>query len=130
MIKIFEEKKLNAKSFKWYPIIALQNFQYSLLIALKWYWEAAIEAVLQNYLNIAFFKIANLQNIQLYLCSKSTKKDFNFVKLQTWSLHFNEKLNSFVGIFWLVLVQLPNWFFVEHLSVAAYVLYLKEKEWK
>ena len=43
---IFEEQNLNAKSFKCYPIIALSNFEYFLLTALKWYWEAAIEDVL------------------------------------------------------------------------------------
>ena len=39
-------------------------------------------------------------------------------------------MNSFAGIFWLVLAQLQNQFFVEHLPVAAYVRCLKEKEWK
>ena len=39
-------------------------------------------------------------------------------------------MNSFAGIFWLVLAQLQNRFFVEHLPVAAYVRCLKEKEWK
>ena len=39
-------------------------------------------------------------------------------------------MNSFAGIFWLVLAQLQNRFFVEHLPVAAYVCCLKEKEWK
>ena len=39
-------------------------------------------------------------------------------------------MNSFAGIFGLVLTQLQNWFFVEHLLVAAYVRCLKEKEWK
>ena len=43
---------MNAKSFKGYPIIALQNLEYSILIVLKWYWEAAIEDVLQKYLNM------------------------------------------------------------------------------
>ena len=45
-------------------------------------------------------------------------------------LNFNEKLNSFAGIFWLVLAQLQNQFFAEHLPVAAYERCLKEKEWK
>ena len=44
--------------------------------------------------------------------------------------NFNEKLDSFAGIFWLVLAQLQNRFSVEHLQVAAYVRCLKEKEWK
>ena len=39
-------------------------------------------------------------------------------------------MNPFAGIFWLVLPQLQNRFFVEHLTVAAYVRCLKEKEWK
>ena len=39
-------------------------------------------------------------------------------------------MNSFAGIFWLVLAQLQNRVFVEHLPVAAYVRCLKEKEWK
>ena len=39
-------------------------------------------------------------------------------------------MNYFAGIFWLVLAQLQNRFFVEHLPVAAYVRCLKEKEWK
>ena len=130
MIKIFEEKKLNASKFQ-----VISHYSSSKLSILP---INSIEVILRSshwrrstkIFEYVFFKIANLQSIQLYLCSKSMKKDFNSVKLQTWSLHFNEKLNSFAGIFWLVLVQLPNWFFVEHLSVAAYVLYLKEKEWK
>ena len=36
-------------------IIAL-NFEYSLLKVLKWYWEAAIEDVLQKYLNMCSSK--------------------------------------------------------------------------
>ena len=47
---------------------------------------------------------------------------FNFSKVAN--------LNSFAGIFWLVLAHLQNRFFVEHLPVAAYVRCLKEKEWK
>ena len=39
-------------------------------------------------------------------------------------------MNSFADIFWLVLTQLQNRFFVEHLPVAAYVRCVKEKEWK
>ena len=39
-------------------------------------------------------------------------------------------MNSFAGIFWLVLAQLQNQFFAEHLPVAAYERCLKEKEWK
>ena len=35
---------------------ALQNFEYSLLIVLKWYWEAAVEDVLQKYLNMCSSK--------------------------------------------------------------------------
>ena len=70
-----------------------------------------------------FFKIANLQRIQLHLCSKSMKNTCEGV-------NFSEKLNSFAVIFWKVLAQLQNRFFVEHLSVAAYVCCLKEKEWK
>ena len=54
-------------------------------------------------------------------------KEFNFSKV---ACNFNENLNSFAGIFWLVLVQLQNRFFVEHLPVAAYVRCLKEKERK
>ena len=38
-------------------------------------------------------------------------------------------LNSFADIFWLVLSQLQNRFFVDHLPMAAYVCCLKEKEW-
>ena len=58
-------------------------------------------------------------------------KKFNFSKVADLkSGNFNEKLNSFAGIFWLVLAQLQNRFFVEHLPVAAYVRCLKEKEWK
>ena len=37
-------------------------------------------------------------------------------------------MNSFAGIFWLVLAQLQNHFFIEHLPVAAYVRFLKEKD--
>ena len=36
-------------------------------------------------------------------------------------------MNSFAGIFWLVLAQLQNRFFVEHLPVAAYVRCLNKK---
>ena len=39
-------------------------------------------------------------------------------------------MNSLAGIFWLVLAQLQNRFFVEYLPVAAHVRCLKEKEWK
>ena len=39
-------------------------------------------------------------------------------------------MNSFAGIFILVLTQLQNRFFVEHLPVAAYVRCVKEKECK
>ena len=39
-------------------------------------------------------------------------------------------MNSFAGIFWLVLAQLQNQLFAEHLPVAACVRCLKEKEWK
>ena len=67
-----------------------------------------------------FFKIVNLQSVQLHLCSKSMKN----------SCEGNEKLNSFAGIFWLVLAQLQNQFFVEHFTLAAYVRCLKEKERK
>ena len=47
---------MNPKSFKWYPIIARENFEYSLLLVLKWYWEAAIEDISQKYLNMCFSK--------------------------------------------------------------------------
>ena len=58
-------------------------------------------------------------------------KKFNFSKVADLkSGNFNEKSNSFAGIFWLVLAQLQNCFYVEHLPVAAYVLCLREKEWK
>ena len=40
------------KSFEGYPIIPLWNLEYSLLVVLKWYWEAAIEEVLKKYLNM------------------------------------------------------------------------------
>ena len=38
-------------------------------------------------------------------------------------------MNSFAGIFWLVLAQLQNRYFVEHLPVAAYVRLEKKKKW-
>ena len=41
--------------------------------------------------------------------------------------NFTEKLNSFAGIFWLVLAQLQNRFFVEHLPVATYVRCWRKK---
>ena len=37
-------------------------------------------------------------------------------------------MNSFAGNCWLVLAQLQNRFFIEHLPVAAYVRCLKEKK--
>ena len=64
-----------------------------------------------------------VQNLQ-----KISVKEFNFSKVV--ACNFNEQLNSFAGIFLLVLAQLQNQFFVDHLPVAAYVRYLKEKEWK
>ena len=58
-------------------------------------------------------------------------KKFNFSKVADLkSGNFNEKLNSFAGIFWLVLAQLENRFFVERLPMSAYVRFLKEKWWK
>ena len=36
----------------------------------------------------------------------------------------------FERIFWLVFAQLQNGFFVEHLPVASYVHFIKEKGWK
>ena len=75
-----------------------------------------------------FFKVANLQSIQLHLCSKSMENTCEGVQLE--ACNSNKKLNSFAGIFWLVLAQLQNRLFVEYLPVAAYVRCLKEKEWK
>ena len=81
-----------------------------------------------------FFKIANLQNIQLHLCSRSMKNTCEGAQLKysctLEACNFNEKLNSVAGSFWLVLAQLQNGFFVEHLPVAAYVRCLKEKNEK
>ena len=57
--------------------------------------------------------------------------EFNFSKVAgLQACNFNEKLNSFAGIFWLVLAQLLNCFFVEHLPVAAYMRCLKKKKWQ
>ena len=63
-------------------------------------------------------------------------KEFNFSKvadLKRATLMKNWTLLQvfFDQIFWLVLAQLHNGFFVEHLPVAAaFVRCLKEKEWK
>ena len=81
-----------------------------------------------NIFEYVFFKVANLQSIQLHLCSKSMENTCEGVQLE--GCYSNEKLNSFAGIFLLVLAQLQNWFFVEYFPVAAYVRCLKEKEWK
>ena len=86
MTKIFEEQNLNAKSFKGYPLIALWNVEYSLLILLKSHWEAAIEKIFEKIYSAkifeyVFFKIANLQSLQLHLCSKSMKNTCEGVQL-------------------------------------------------
>ena len=66
--------------------------------------------------------------------SQSTKYTaasvFKIYEEYLWRSSFLVKLNSFASIFWLVLAQLQNRLFVEHLPMAAYVRCLKEKEWK
>ena len=73
---------MNAKSFKGYPVVALKNFEYSLLIILNWYSEVAIEDVFAKIFEYVFFNIANLQSIKLHLCSKSMKNICEGVQVQ------------------------------------------------
>ena len=81
---------------------------------MKCYGESAIEDVLEKYLKYVFFKIANLQN---YSCicvqnlRKISVKEFNFSKVAGLKpVTLTKKLNSFAGIFCLVLAQLQNQF--------------------
>ena len=100
---------------------------------MKWYWQAAIEGVLQKYLNMCSSK--ELYKVYSCICirnlSKVPLKEFNFSKVTDMKPATLMKFWTPSQVFfWLVLAQLQNQFFVEQLPVAAYVRCLKEKERK
>ena len=86
---------MNANSFNGYPIIALLNLEYSLLIVLKCYWEATIEGILQKYLNMCS---SNLLIYKQYSCIcvqnlwKITWRSSTLVKLQILNVQLSWKI--------------------------------------